>query len=123
MNSFDSLDQLYQFKQKNPNEFSDIFSVLSNDDIYQYDIFSYCSIRYLIDISIGSRIELLAMTTGGRTVNESPKECYIEYGADKDPKTEEKQKCWERYLSTKGIKETIILMNDDNLPRINLNDQ
>jgi len=84
VNSFDSLDQLYQFKQKNPNEFSDIFSVLSNDDIYQYDIFSYCSIRYLIDISIGSRIELLAMTTGGRTVNGRPKECYIEYGADID---------------------------------------
>ena len=81
---FNSLKELYDFKESNRKQFLDMFNLLSKGEIYQYDIFSYCSIRYLIDISIGSRIELLAMTTGGRTVNERPQECSINYGADID---------------------------------------
>jgi len=40
-----------------------------------------------------------------------------------NPKTKQKQLCWEKYLSFKGIEYTILLMNNDDLPKINLNCQ
>lgn len=46
--------------------------------------YQYCSIKWFLTHSADSTMALLAMTSGGRTVNERPKDILINYGCDID---------------------------------------
>ncbi|MBV8801974.1 MAG: hypothetical protein JO131_03230 [Gammaproteobacteria bacterium] len=82
--AFKSLNEIYLFKDSNRSEFIDMKKCLMAPKAFSYKCYEYCSIKYLLDNSINNNSFLLAMTSGGRTVNERPRECLIEYGADVD---------------------------------------
>jgi hypothetical protein len=80
-----SLDQFFYFKESEIELYQDMVNYLLKKNVFRYIPTQYGSIKYLIDISVGgANTYLLAMTTGGRTVNERPREIAIEYGADVD---------------------------------------
>lgn len=52
--------------------------------VFQYSCQTFSSIKYLVDTSTQDNRYILASTSGGRTINERPQECFIDNGADID---------------------------------------
>lgn len=85
LNKFDSLNELIDYSKTNIKQFKSMLTSLSSLNAFSYYIWQYSSIDYLIsESSKNTYIPLLGLTTGGRTVNERPKEYQIKYGADID---------------------------------------
>jgi hypothetical protein len=51
-----------------------------------YEAVQYASVPFLISESVHTTAQSLGFTTGGRTVNERPRECFLEHVADVDIK-------------------------------------
>lgn len=84
LNKFSSVAELREFSFNNPQDFEAIFERLRKPTVFNYSQQAYSSIRFLVDTSTQDYRYLLAMTSGGRTINERPCECFIDYGADVD---------------------------------------
>jgi len=79
-----SLSDFEKFKNDKPNEYKEMETQLLKPGVFKYTAQQYCSIKYLLDYSTSDNRYLLGMTYGGRTTNDQPLKCLIEYGGDID---------------------------------------
>lgn len=57
---------------------------MKNSSAFKYNPMSFCSIKWLVDISSNTNISKTSFTPGGRTVNERPLTFSSKFGADID---------------------------------------
>ena len=77
LNTFSCLAEVQNLSQQEKR-------ILLDPRNFRFTLNQFCSIQYLLENSLSNNSGLLAMTSGGRTVNERPQECLINYGADID---------------------------------------
>lgn len=84
LKSFPSLEALREFSINEPERFSKCYAKFYSPGVFDYSLQAFSSIRYLVETSTQDNRYTLAATSGGRTVNERPCECFIDFGGDVD---------------------------------------
>lgn len=84
LKNFNSIQELKNYSIKNSSDYNYFLKIFSTNSNFKYLPWQYSSTKYLSNNSSIVDLQALSLVSGGRVINERPKECFIDKAVDID---------------------------------------